>query len=253
MKLVGYRAICIIFSRRLIDEAKPDRPAIGPSARVDIAIPEVTEGVEILVNGMDYPYSDNTTNRNRDNSKPQMNSPNMNFGVLSNINVPVIRPPETSGIFNRTLNASENLIIFSTTESRAETVNAEPTQQESYMFLPAFSALQCADPDPIPRTVNSLQISAEHSSIVPNISILVGRTTTNTSEVIPDVFNSIVAREEQANPKPEGEIEASVAESNYNPMISELMKGEPSRNYNRTSNQSSSRSSDDSDEDESKN
>lgn len=75
------------FVAELINEpSKPERPSTGPSALVDISLPN--EGIEEIVDHLNYPFSSITMKANRINNyaKSDIHSPNLNDLVINNNN-----------------------------------------------------------------------------------------------------------------------------------------------------------------------
>lgn len=221
---------------QLMGESLPERPADGPAARVDIAL---SEDVENLVNGLDYPFSSNAANRNQPDEKPSINAPNMNF-ASETLSIPLIIPSTSSRIFNGQSTANvdlSNLIKFSTAvSSQPSTSQADvPTSQP---IMPALTDLQT--PDPIPMDVNSEGAVAQ-SEKLPAFSVMLNQETQNQSDALPAVLSALEIRSES-------EVRNDAATFSM-PAFSQLVGDETShKNTNRSSPQSSA-SSMDSDDD----
>ncbi|CAG9806839.1 unnamed protein product [Chironomus riparius] len=158
------------FVAELSNENKPERPANGPAASVDISVPN--ENIDEIVNDLNYPFSsiDLTTKANRINNfvKPEIHTPNMNDYMNSN---------GTATNHNKICNQLEmsDLMKF----SKTMTTQLVPTTIDSLDSQNVSSA--------IPLTVNS----AEHreSSNFPALSGLMSSFSTsqssNTEEQLP--------------------------------------------------------------------
>lgn len=188
--------------------SRPIRPNSGPAKRVDISIPG--ESVELMLDGMQYPFDDSVNSVNRDRSKPSPNSPRINFSRSTNqtnennLSIPndtptsptaaqISHPFQVAGP-SSAIEVKSNLIQF----SKTSTVDAN---------IPDFAAIRLSEDPIIPATLESSSIvasdvmlpavlnsidSAEGSNFVPNFKLLNGSKDSEV-EIIPE-SSSYVSR-----------------------------------------------------------
>lgn len=228
----------------LIGAPTPERPLVGPSAHIDISLPD---DVESLVNGMDYPFGIETANLDRPQGRPEINGPNLNFppsievqaSTVHNVSIPFIAPPSSSRIFNGSV--PSNLIKFS--DKNTKQMSTQPQVAiASEPFIPAISALQT--PDGFPVTVNS-ERNMEQSSNIPAISgLLLNDETRNNSTANPAVLNTmqelsaLPAFLNQSAHQPNG-----TENSAYIPVFSQIFNGKAPQLTSQVSNQTTNSSS----------
>ena len=189
---------------QLIDEPEPERPTQGPAARVDISLPD---DIEIVVNGMDYPYSSVEANRDQADMKPPINPPMIRFetdasSAENNVSIPFIRPPQATTSSSRlfqgqqsTHKLTSDLIKFSkdvASRQPSTSVNAEPSQ----LYIPALSALQ--NSVKIPATVKSIT-NVTTTDYIPALSgLMLNENSRQSEEELPAVLGYFETRNEHS-------------------------------------------------------